>query len=207
MEAHVPDRGRLASVLVPGARAFLYAAPATPMATPRRTAFSLLVCEEPLTGVLVAIDPAGANRRTRVLLEHGLVPGVPPGVAIRPEVKVGASRLDFLLTRAGERLLLEVKSVGVTRAGVARFPDAPTLRGVRHLEELAAFARAGEGTAMVLFVVQRGDATAVGPDDEIDPLFAKTLRRLSGTLRLAAVGFDVHPEGSRFQGELPVVLG
>ncbi len=200
--AHVPDRGRLTNVLVPGARAYLFAA----QGPTRRTSFSLLVCEEPRSSVLVAIDPAGANLRTRALLDRGLVPGIPPGVSVRPEARLGESRIDFLLTRGAERVALEVKSVGVTRAGIATFPDAPTERGVRHLEELARFVRGGEGEALVLFVVQRGDATAVRPDGEIDPLFARTMRRLAKTLRYAAVGFEVAPAGLTFRGELPVLL-
>jgi sugar fermentation stimulation protein A len=203
VEAHVPDRGRLLDLLVPGARALLFACAAS---ATRRTTFSLLACEEPRTGVLVAIDPAGANLRVRALLDRGLVPGVPSGVGIRPEARVGSSRIDFLLNDGSGTVALEVKSVGVVRDGIARFPDAPTERGVRHLEELAAFARRKEGVARVLFVAQRHDARAVAPAEEIDPLFARTLRRLSKVLVLSAVSFEVRPEGFRFLGEIPVVL-
>lgn len=202
VEAHVPDRGRLVDLLVPGARARLY--PAAPGAK-RRTSFSLLVCEEPATGVLVAVDPAGANARTRALLDRGLVPGLPAASAIRPEWKLGRSRIDFLVTTPEGPLALEVKSVGAARDGVALFPDAPTERGVRHLEELAAFAGRGDGRALVLFVAQRGDAKAVRAHEAIDPAFARTMRRLSGSIRFAAVAFEVLPEGSRFLGEIPVL--
>lgn len=202
VEAHVPDRGRLATLLVPGARVWLYAAPAS---ATRRTPWSLLVAEEPGSGVLVAIDPAGANARVRRLIDAGLLPDLDEGWTVRAEAPLGRSRVDFLLTRGPVRLVIEVKSVGVVRGGVALFPDAPTERGVRHLEELARFARSGEGRARVLFVAQRGDAQSVAADRQIDPAFASVLDAVAASVELRAVRLDVRPEGCVFTGAIPVV--
>ena len=148
---------------MPGARVWLFAAPPGV----RRTLWSLLIAEDPLARVLTVIDPAGANARVRGLLDRGLVPGVSPDWAVKPEVSLGDSRIDFLLSRGKDRLALEVKSVGVVRNGVALFPDAPTVRGARHLRSLEDFVRTKQGKAMVLFVAQREDATSVSPDEEI----------------------------------------
>jgi len=202
IHAHVPDRGRLLELLVPGTQVWVFAAPAGT----RSTSWSLLVAKEPASGTLTAIDPAGANARVRALLARGLVPGISAGWSVQGEVKIGESRIDFLLTRAAERLAVEVKSVGVVRGGVALFPDAPTLRGLKHLGELEAYVRRKEGRAMVLFVAQRGDAECVTPDEAIDPDFAAGLRRASRWLDLRAVRFIIRPEGCAFDGEIPVRL-
>ena len=63
----------------------------------------------------------------------------------------------------------------LVRDGVACFPDAPTERGRRHVDELAGLARQGV-CAAVVFVVQRADAGAFRPNDETDPEFGQALR-------------------------------
>lgn len=199
--AHVPDRGRLEKLLIPGTRVLLYAAPAGL----RRSAWSLLVAEDPAARVLVAIDPAAANARARALIDSGRLAGLGGGWSVRPEVTVGASRFDFLLTRGDERLLLEVKSVGVVRDGVAMFPDAPTVRGARHLGELGAWVEGGHGGAAVLFVAQREDALAVRADAEIDPVFAAALEALPARVVRLAACFAIEARGARFVGAIPVL--
>jgi sugar fermentation stimulation protein A len=202
MIAHVPDRGRLAGVLVPGARVWLFEAPPSPT---RTTRWSLLGAREPASGTWVAIDPAGANLRVRPLLERGLFNVFGLRWNVRAEVPLGRSRIDFLLSREEQQLALEVKSVGVVRGGVARFPDAPTERGTRHVEELAAWV--GDGRlAAVLFVVQRGDAVAVTPDDEIDPAFAAAVRRHRDAITWLGVKFEIRPDGCVYRGSVPVLV-
>lgn len=202
VHAHVPDRGRLLNLLVPGARVWLFTAPEGV----RRTRWSLLIAEDPQARVLTVIDPAGANARVRGLLDRGLAPGVARDWTVRPEVRIGDSRIDFLLSRGKERLALEVKSVGVVRDGIALFPDAPTTRGARHLRSLEEFVRTKQGAAMVLFVAQREDASAVCPDEEIDPAFAAELRRVAPVVELRAVRFAVRPDGCEFIGEIPIAM-
>jgi sugar fermentation stimulation protein A len=198
--AHVPDRGRLEGVLVPGARAWLY-----PAATEgRSTSCSLLVCEEPATGTLVAIDPAGANRHVRALLGMGLIPGLETTSDVRSEVRHGASRFDFRVVDERGPVLVEVKSVGAARGGVGLFPDAPTERGARHVRELADIARSGEARALVLFVAQRGDVERVRAYAEIDQAFARAMQEARDFVAFRAVGFDVTPDGCVYRGEVPV---
>ncbi len=187
---------------MPGARVWLFAAPAGL----RRTRWSLLVAEDPVAKVLTVIDPAGANARVRALLDRGLVPSVTADWSVRPEYSLGESRIDFLLSRGKERLALEVKSVGVVRGGVALFPDAPTVRGARHLRSLEEFVRQQHGRAMVLFVAQREDALCVSPDDVIDPVFAAELRRVATLVQLKAVRFAIRLDGCVFGGEIDVRL-
>jgi sugar fermentation stimulation protein A len=74
---------------------------------------------------------------------------------------------------------VETKSATLVVDGTALFPDAPTTRGVRHLNSLAQAAALGHRAAVV-FVVQRGDAAAFSPHDIADPEFGKALRRCVG---------------------------
>ncbi len=139
---------------------------------------------------------------------------LPPGGTLRAEVRYGrqGSRADFLATSdQGARTWIEVKNVSLVEDGHARFPDAPTERGRKHLQELAAMVAAGDRAALV-FCVQRADARSVGPADDIDPAYGQLLREV------AAQGVEVYgvvcraapqasPRTLRPQALLPIILG
>lgn len=202
--AHVPDRGRCLDLLVPGQPLILVAAPEAPNpAAPRRTRYTALLARaRSRPSPWVCLDPAGAPRLVEAALEAGLLGPLRPRKVRRREVVLGRSRIDLLLD--GD-LLCEVKSVGAARGGVALFPDAPTLRGVRHLELLARRARRG-GRSAVVFCAQRGDARAIAADEEIDPAFARALQRARAAgVRLAGLACAAEPWGMRLLGEIPVL--
>ena len=139
---HVKNTGRCRELLLPGARVLL-----TPGQGPgRKTAWDLIGVYKAGLG-LVNIDSAAPNRVAAEWLETGGFD------LIRPEYTYGASRLDFYMEKAGERFLMEVKGCTLEREGVGYFPDAPTLRGVKHLRELAAAAAKGWRCALA-FVIQ-----------------------------------------------------
>ncbi|HEY0838865.1 MAG TPA: DNA/RNA nuclease SfsA [Vulgatibacter sp.] len=201
VEAHIGDRGRLEDVLRPGAEIRLQAA----SSPTRRTAFTV-VCARAPEGVFTSVDPANANRLVRALLEARLLP-LPTWRAIAQEVRHGSSRFDFALELSGGgRLLLEVKSAGAARDGVALFPDAPSERASRHCRELEALATSGEQAAVVL-VAQRGDAKAIAPHP-VDPAFALALADAARAgVRVLGVAFSVEDEGFRYLGPIPVLFG
>ena len=150
---------------------------------------------------IALVSARGPLRRTRYTLERGVL-GWGATVA-RRELAVGSSRIDLLLQPGN--VLCEVKSVGAARDGVALFPDAPTLRGLRHLALLSRLARRGRRCAVVL-CAQRGDVHAVAADDRIDPAFARALRRAASVgVRLGAIRCAAHPEGMELGGEIPVL--
>lgn len=154
------------------------------------------------SGTWVSLDPGGAPRLVDAALRRGLIASLEGLQVVRREVAVRKSRIDLLLT--GD-MLCEVKSVGAQRDGIALFPDAPTERGACHLALLSALARKGRRCALV-FCAQRGDVSAVAPDDEIDPIFAAALRRAVGAgVTVAAVRCAAHPAGMRIDGEIPVL--
>ena len=133
--------------------------------------------------------------------------GVPEG-PWKPEFRFRRSRLDFGIPgpwAARPRALLEVKSANLRVGPIALFPDAPTARGTRHVQELTAAARAGT-VAAVLFVVQRGDVRGVGPYRRMDPEFGRACdQALRNGVTFSAVRLRVRPEGASLGGRLPVV--
>ena len=177
--AHLPNSGRLRELLVPGRRVLLAAA----RAPGRRTAYDVLMVD--LDGTLVSIDARLPSRLLYEALRQAQDKALQAGrleefagyAEVRREVIYGQSRLDLVLEGGpdGERCFIETKSVTLVEDGVALFPDAPTQRGRRHLDELA---RAGaEGyRAAVVFVVQRDDAIRFSPHDGADPAFGQALR-------------------------------
>lgn len=204
--AHLGDPGRLKELLIPGAE--LRLRPVAPDAE-RKTRWTVaLVRASTLPRVWVSVDTPRANRLAEELLARGMVRGAAWDGTLRREVTQGSSRFDFLLEGSGrKRLWIEVKSVTLVEEGVGRFPDAPTVRGRRHVQELRKLARRGQ-RAMVLFVVQRGDARVVRPHRIIDPAFAKALtaaRRAGVLLRAASFRFDAAGEPT-YLGPLPVRL-
>jgi sugar fermentation stimulation protein A len=215
VEAHVPDRGRCLDLLVEGQPLVLVAVDAQPGMPPRRTRFTVLLARaKTAPSPWVSLDPAGAPRLVAAALEKGILPELAghrvigrelllPGLRARPR-----TRVDLLLrSPSGAEVPCEVKSVGAARDGVALFPDAPTLRGLRHLAVLSRRARRGLPAALVL-CAQRGDTRAIAADESIDPAFARALRsaRRAGVV-VAGVACAAHPAGMELVGSVPVLEG
>jgi sugar fermentation stimulation protein A len=213
VEAHVPDRGRCLDLLLKGQPVVLVAVGPQPGMPPRRTAYTVLVARaRSAPAPWVSLDPAGAPRLVAAALEQGLVPELGghrvigrelllPGLRARPR-----TRVDLLLRApSGAEVPCEVKSVGAAREGVALFPDAPTLRGLRHLAVLSRRARRGLPAALVL-CAQRGDVRAIAADAAIDPAFARGLgaARRAGVV-VAGVSCAAHPGGMELLGSVPVL--
>ncbi len=125
---------------------------------------------------------------------------------VRREVVVGPhTRLDLVVERKKGPLYVEVKNVTLVRDGVARFPDAVTARGAKHFQTLMELKAQGADAAM-LYVVQRGDARAMGPASRIDPTYARLFHQARGAgVELMAVEAAVSPDEIRLVRRLPVV--
>jgi len=94
---------------------------------------------------------------------------------IRKEVKLKKSRIDFLLDHKNREFYLEVKGCTLTRNGVALFPDAPTERGRRHVEELEYLIEKGYEGGVMFLVFRKSEYFS--PNWETDPEFSKALKR------------------------------
>jgi sugar fermentation stimulation protein A len=142
----------------------------------------------------VGLHAVKANGIARRALEAGVYSPFAGYVQIDREVSVReGSRFDFRLSGHpdhAEPCWVEVKSVTLCENRAARFPDAVTERGRRHLEHLIARRQAGERAAL-LYIVQRADADSVAPADDIDPAYGETLRRA------AQAGVEIHALGAR----------
>lgn len=144
------------------------------------------------TGVL-ALDLAGSQADT---------------AASKKPRRVPRSRLDFLLRGEGlPPALVEVKSVSLCKDGRGLFPDAPTVRGTRHLRELIRAVSEGY-RAYSVFIAQRSDIKTISPNRETDPDFADALKEAQESgVRLLGFGCTVTPEEIVFiPSGLPVVL-
>jgi sugar fermentation stimulation protein A len=168
--AHVPNSGRMHELLVPGFRVLLIPAPA---GTTRKTSFDLALVD--IGHTLSSADARLPNKLVAEAIREGRLPQFAEYPAVRPESTFGESRLDFFLEGPEGSCYAETKSVTLVEGGVGLFPDAPTLRGVKHLHSLMAAMDAGH-RAGVIFVIQRADADAFAPHDTADPLLGETLR-------------------------------
>jgi len=165
----------------------------------------------------VGLHTARANALAARALEAGALPAlcgypridreVAPDAGAGSSGPAPATRLDFRLSGGRRRpAWVEVKSVTLAAGRVARFPDAVTLRGRRHMEELARLRRSGD-RAVVLFVVQRADCHRVEPAADIDPEYARALRDAArGGVEVLAVRARVTPRALVLDARLPVSL-
>ena len=122
------------------------------------------------------------------------------------EVRFGASRLDFYAENDRQRLFVEVKGVTLRQGKWAVFPDAPTVRGTKHMGELVQAVAQGY-RAMALLIVQMGGCTAFRPNWETDPAFCRALRDAQAAgVEVRAVDCRVTPDTVTANRELPVDL-
>ena len=206
--AHCPNPGSMAGLAEPGAEVWL-----SPATNPKRKLqWTWELVRDAATGSPVGINTGRANAVAEEALRSGLADPALAASTIRREVRYGdGSRVDFLLTSEdGRRCYVEVKSVTLRRSlsppHVGEFPDAVTMRGARHLRELASVCAAGD-RAMLLYLVQREDCETVRVAVDIDPAYAKAARaaREAG-VEFRALGCRISPGGIAAAAPLPVEI-
>lgn len=147
---HLHDPGRLKELIYPGNRILIRESRG------EKTDCSVLASWD---GLWVVTDSRFHN-----LIARFFIPDQPEA-----EVRVGESRIDFKL----KDTFIEVKGCSLVKAGVALFPDAPTIRGERHLRELIRLMRGGF-KALLMVLVMRPDANCFLPNESTDPKFSDT---------------------------------
>ena len=168
--AHVPNTGRCKELLVDGAIVYLL-----PNDNPKRkTKYSLHFVEN--NDKLVSIYSQLANKIVYEAIVNGKIKELNSYSEIKQEKTVGKSRIDiYLANNKGENdCFVEVKGVTLVKCQVAMFPDAPTERGRKHLNELIELRKNGH-RAVVFFLIQHPNGNSFRPNWENDPEFAKTL--------------------------------
>ena len=204
---HVKNTGRCRELLLPGVRVWLEES----ANLARKTKYDLIAVEKerPSGPLLINMDSQAPNRVFGEWAAAGGLGFIP--TLLRPETAYGTSRFDYyweLLEDKGTRRgFWEVKGVTLEEDGTARFPDAPTLRGVKHLEELVLAHEAGY-EAGVCFIVQMDGMDHVEPNDATHPEFGETLRRAARAgVEVLALECGVEPGRLTIKKQLPVRLG
>lgn len=163
--AHTNNSGSMLGLLRPGAATLLSPAPGAA----RKLKWTLEVMD--FHGTRVGVNTLTPNRLLRAAHLAGRLEATRGYTAFRPEATIGESRLDARLDGPKGTLYVEAKNVTLVEDDVAVFPDAPTVRGQKHMRELTALA--GRGVRVALFcLVQRDDCACFGPADFVDPDYA-----------------------------------
>lgn len=200
--AHCPNTGSMKTSMEEGAETVLVKA-SNPARKYPFTWKAILI-----GGHWVGVDTGTPTRLCETILATGFIPELNAYRNVKREHTLNKhTRIDLYSAPPGlPPLYGEVKNVTLVENGVARFPDAVTQRGLKHLDELSALARAGNRAAM-FYVVQRGDGTTFEPARDIDPAYASGLKRASDAgVEIYVIGTLVTPEGVSATGLLPYRL-
>ena len=198
---HVKNTGRCAELLVPGCTVYLEESdnPA------RKTRFDLVAVEKqtPNGPLLINMDSNAPNTAAGEWLQAG---GMGPLDVLRPEYRLGDSRFDFYAEQDGHPMLVEVKGCTLETDGFARFPDAPTLRGIKHLQGLAHWAQQGWRCA-ALFVIQMKQVHTFGPNWATHPQFGQALADAQAAgVELWAMDCIITPDSMTLDKPVPIDL-
>lgn len=179
---HVKNTGRCKELLKPGATVYLEKS----TNPDRKTAYDLVAVQKGER--LINMDSQIPNKVVEEWLwEKELFHDL---VLVRPETKYGKSRFDFYLETKEDKIFMEVKGVTLEADGVVRFPDAPSERAVKHVEELIQATEAGY-KAYILFVIQMKDVKYFAPNEDTHPEFAEALRK-AARAGVRILAYDCH---------------
>ena len=169
---HVKNTGRCRELLVPNAAVYLSVSDNTE----RKTKYDLIAVEKVTDrgSIMINMDSQAPNAAAYEWLRSGGIFG--EGATVRREVTYGRSRFDLYVEHEGRRAFVEVKGVTLEENGIASFPDAPTERGIKHINELVAAMKDGY-EAYLLFVVQMKGIYIFTPKDNTHNAFGDALRR------------------------------
>ena len=197
MVCHVKNTGRCKELLQPGATVWCEKA----KNPTRKTLYDLVAVEKGER--LINMDSQAPNAAAKEWLLAG---GLGEITDLRGEVTHGDSRFDFSFRKDGKPCFLEVKGVTLENDGVCAFPDAPTLRGAKHLKGLQKAVEEGYG-AFVLFVIQMSDVKYLHPNDATDPAFSQALREAATSgVTILAVDCAVTPDSMTLRTPVLVKL-
>ena len=125
---------------------------------------------------LINMDSQAPNKAVGEWLREKMPFG--EGFSVYPEKKYGNSRFDFYLESQDRKIFMEVKGCTLEKDGVVLFPDAPTLRGVKHIEELSHCLDEGY-ESYIMILVQMSDVKYFTPNYDTHPEFGEALEKAS----------------------------
>jgi sugar fermentation stimulation protein A len=201
--AHVKNTGRCKELLIPGAT--IYLEDHILRMGKRKLRYSLIAVEK--GEMLINMDSQAPNEIVAEALAIGklVLPGLTPPIIFRREQTYGSSRLDFFLEdNLGRVGYMEVKGVTLEENRYCRFPDAPTERGRKHLEELIRAVEEGF-VGYVVFILQMKGIQSFRPNDAMDPAFGVALRR-AATAGVVVLAYDCDVTASTLEVYSPVTV-
>ncbi len=181
---HCPNTGRMGELLFPGVKLILEKS----KNPKRKTAYSVVAVYK--NNLVIPITSARANSVAKEII----IPKLFNNPDIRSEVTYKKSRFDFLVDQNEQKTFIEVKSCTLFEGNEAIFPDAPTTRGVKHLNELLDSLDNGY-SAMVILVIFNPNSVSFSPNSITDPLFAKTLKEVDGRVKIIPYKVSVNSLG------------
>lgn len=198
---HLQDPGRLKELLIPGNTIYV----SYHDVPHRKTKWTAELVRKLDSDVLVSLRSTLPNRLVEQALKQERLPEFSPYQLVKREYTYHGSRWDFLLNHQGKKYILEVKSVTFEQDGIGYFPDAPTKRGTRHVQELAQICKSTAIKTGILFVCQRDDIHSVRPAHWIDPDFTAALHdaRANGVDLYARI-CQVNLDGITLKDSIPV---
>lgn len=195
---HVKNTGRCKELLTDGVTVMVQRA-SNPE---RKTKYDLIAVYK--NEMLINIDSQAPNKVVFEWLKNG---GLTENIAlIKPEYTYKNSRFDFYMETADKKIMLEVKGVTLEENGAAMFPDAPTARGVKHVNELAKLAADGFET-YIIFVIQMKKMRYFTPNRTTHPEFADALKRAHESgVNIMALECEVGENSLEITGEIDISL-
>ena len=184
---HVKNTGRCRELLIPGAKVLLEKS-SNPS---RKTQYDLVKVYKGER--LINMDSSAPNTVFGEFLESGRLGFIPE--LIKPEYTYGDSRFDYYFERDGKKAFVEVKGVTLEDNNIARFPDAPTERGIKHLRGLMKCVKQGF-EAYAVFIIQMRGIESFKPAWDKHREFALTLREAEKAgVKILAFDCDVTEDG------------
>ncbi len=168
---HVKNTGRCRELLIGNAVVYLSVSDNHL----RKTKFDLIAVEKQTKNgvLLINMDSQAPNDMVAEWLPKcGLFS---ENAVIKREVTFANSRFDFYVEDSDKKTYIEVKGVTLESNGVALFPDAPTERGVKHINELCSCIEKGY-SAFIIFVIQMSGVNLFKPNDNTHKAFGDALR-------------------------------
>lgn len=195
---HVKNTGRCKELLIPGVTVYLE----EHNNPKRKTKYSVIGVQK--GSRMINMDSQAPNKVVYEWIQSG---GLYSDIKIiKPEKTYGNSRFDFYVETTNKQIYIEVKGVTLEEDGIVRFPDAPTERGVKHINELISCVKEGY-EAYIMFVIQMKEVKHFEPNDITHPEFGKVLREAEKQgVHIIAMDCDVKKNQLNIRNNVKVQL-
>jgi sugar fermentation stimulation protein A len=200
--AHCPNTGSMHGLLKTGNKVWV-----SKSNNPnRKLKYTLEIIED--NNVKVGVNTHSANKIVKHALQNNLIRELKDIIDIKPETKFGLkTRFDFLVLGKKDKFFIEVKNVTLSRKKkLAEFPDAITLRGLKHINELIKASKK-KFKIYLLYLIQRNDCDSFTIAKDIDPMYAKTLvKAVKNKLNILCYDCKFSSKGIKLNNKIKLIL-